>query len=147
MADLRPADPRQKLKDTATATGSFTSVYDDRYVGELAELRASDLPAFAIDPREEELDHESTSTSKRVYHPTVRYVIYLAVESGPDPSDRSSARQTLNSLRDDVLTQLADTASGQAEKTARNRDEIQQGESTVMVDAMTIDYTQKQIFT
>lgn len=142
MADLRPPNPRQLLEDAATATGSFADVRPDTFPGEIPR---AEFPTWALDPREEEQPHKSRSTSSKHYGVDVEFVCYLAVESGPERSDRADARSELKSLRNEYLTQLFEDTS-KIEKTGRTMSDVTQGETTVLMDAISLQVNQTQIY-
>lgn len=143
MADIRPSNPRKLLTDAATAYGGFNDVRLDIFPGEIPR---TNLPTFAVDPREEEQSHTATSTNGQHYDTVdLELIVYLAVESGPDPSDRSSARSTLKTYRNGYLTQLLGDTSD-IEKTGRMMNDVAQGETMVLMDAITLQVNQTQIY-
>lgn len=150
MADHDPADPRGLLEDAANAVSDFRSVTPE---ATWTELPSNEQPAWALDPREQENDHESDSTSGRVYSNVgIEYIVYIAVESGPEPRDREDARAELDSLRNAYLDQLLGTTlpdngqEGEMEKTGRQRQHFEQGETSIMLDAISLLVNQTQIY-
>lgn len=149
MADLRPDDPRGLLETAAKNIASFSDVRPEIFPD---EIPGSDLPAWALDPREQELDHEATGGGGRIYSGVaIEYVAYIAVQSGPDASDRSAARGDLKTLRGKYLTEMfnvfaSNTTDGSAQKTGRNQFDIRQAESMLLVDAISIQVQQIQIY-
>jgi len=145
---VTPDDPKQLLEDAARQSGVFSSYHPDTFPD---ELRDSDTPAFAIDPREEELEHESSGAHSGLYQQVpVRHVVYLAVESGPEASERSAARSALQEKRTAFLQAMHEEfggTGGDAEKTSRTQSEVRNGEDILRVDAITIDTTQFQDYT
>jgi hypothetical protein len=148
MADHDPADPRGLLENAANAVPDFRSVTPE---ATWTELPSNDQPAWALDPREKENDHESDSTSGRIYSNVgIEYIVYIAVESGPDPRDREDARGELDSLRNAYLDQLLGTTlpdsdyEGEMEKTGRQRQHFEQGETSIMLDAISLLVHQSQ---
>jgi hypothetical protein len=132
------------LEDAARATGSFAAIRPSTFPD---ELRTADLPAWALDPREEEEEHGADDTRGRHYQALITYVAYLAVECGQRATARSAARTQLDGLRNDYLTELPAATGGDAQKRSRTRSEISNGELTLMVDALDIRFAQTQIFT
>jgi len=150
MADHDPADPRGLLEDAAGAVPDFRSVTPE---ATWTELPSNEQPAWALDPREQENDHESDSTSGRIYSNVgIEYIVYIAVESGPDPRDREDARSELDGLRGAYLDQLLGTTlpdsghEGEMEKTGRQRQHFEQGETSIMLDAISLLVNQTQIY-
>jgi hypothetical protein len=149
MADLRPDDPRGLLETAADNTGSFSDVRPDIFPD---EIPGGDLPTWGLDPREQELDHEATGGGGRIYSGVaIEHIVYVAVQSGPDARDRAGARQDLKTLRGEYLTEMFnvfanETTDGSAQKTGRNQFDIRQGESMLLVDAISIQVRQIQIY-
>lgn len=145
MADYRPDDPRQLLEDAANAVGGFSSVKPDAFP---TELRSSELDAWVLDPRENELDHEASGAGRRLYEQVpIEYIYYIVTEGGD--GNRSAARTTLDTLRDTYVTQMFDTfeangALGTVQKTARIRREVENGELALFLDAISVQVWQHQ---
>ena len=129
------------MLDAADSMGDFARVEDQVLPFEIAK---KDLPLFALDPREEEPSQGSTGANNRIYtDTTVRLIAYIAVESGD--GRRADARKALDDLWPRYIKALLDE-SQRAEKTARTRQEVRQGERPVMVDALVIEWHQDQEF-
>jgi hypothetical protein len=150
MADHDPANPRGLLEEAANAVSDFRSVTPE---ATWTELPSNEQPAWALDPREQENDHDSDSTSGRIYSNVgIEYIVYIAVESGPDPRDREDARAELDNLRSAYLDQLLGTTlpdrdyEGEMEKTGRQRQHFEQGETSIMLDAISLLVNQTQIY-
>lgn len=148
MADISPANPRKLLADAARNCGSFRSVAQNQT---WTELPGREMPAWALDPMEQESDHSSGTTSGRIYTGVpVEYVAFIAVNSGTEARDKEDARSSLDGLRNDYLDELFGTTFpnagdfGNAEKNGRQRRELQQGESTLMFDAISFVIHQDQ---
>lgn len=145
MADLNPSDPRQLLEDAANATSGFSSVKPETFP---TEVREKELDAWLLDPREEEQPHESSGAGQRLYNRVpIEYIFYIVTEGGED--NRKSARDTLSTLRDQYLTQMFDTfeangGRGSVEKTGRLRYQVQNGETELMGDAVSVQVAQHQ---
>ena len=150
MAETAPSNPRKLLADAAHDCGSFSSVAQNQT---WTELPRKEFPAWALDPREQERDHTAGSTSKRIYTSVpVEYVAFIAVESGASDQEKEEARADLDQLRSDYLDQLLGTTfpdageEGNVGKDGRQRRELQQGETSIMFDAISLIVHQNQRF-
>jgi len=146
MPTTRAQNPRQILEDAAVNLGSFSAIRPETFPD---EIPGSDLPVWALDPREEEQEHEPSDTGGAIYEnvPLV-LIVYLGVGVEPTASSRSSARSSLDTLRDDYLNELfTKEPTGYARKTSRARREVANAESRVLVDAITVTFTQTQDYT
>lgn len=147
MATFDPTDPRQLLTDAANAVSAFQSVRQDVFWDEIPQ---GDLPGWALDPREQERDHEAMSADRGIYGTVpIEYVCYIGVES---TGRRSAARGDLDTYRSDYLDELFQSTlptnnTGRMQKTGRVRFEVEHGEIALMADAISFTVFQNQDFT
>lgn len=150
MATIEPTDPRQLLEDAANNVSAFRTVEQDKMH---TEMGSDDLPSWALDPREQERDHEAQTTNMRVYSgvPT-EMIFYIAVEAGSTPADRETARDSLDTHRNSFFDALYQTVlpnnneDGRIGKTGRVRSLLEHGERMLMYDAVSVLVTQDQEF-
>lgn len=146
MATLTPSNPRGLLEQAANNVSAIQATFPEDLP---MEVSANDLPSWALDPQEREDPHESQSTDGKLYESVpVQYRVYLMVESGPKQSDKASARQTLDTILHDYLTEVTTVfrnAGSKVEKTQRDRVDVE-GASTRLVDAITFEVPQLQVF-